>query len=807
MRHPKSALAARRSLTRQHGAALLIFLILFVTAALTYVVSSLTPEAVEAKRAQQTSASLAQAREALVGYALRYRDDQIVDGQYDRVYGYLPLPDLGTTRNNNTSCTLEGCDAANFTGNALNTTVIGRLPWRTLGLPPLRDGAGECLWYVVSGSHQRQQRVSPMNGDTLGQLDIVVANGTSALSSLISNVHDRPVAIIFSPGTPLPGQDRTASSTDIVGECGGNYDATNYLDAASASVTNYLSGTTNNASGDTSTTPKSMTVQGKIFQSGGNLLPTCQGNDCSLVANDTGATITSDLLFGTIRKSSFFRTDINEMLKRMAKCWSKNLASLSPVAIADYTPPPDKVAGRIPDAAASCSSYLDTSYGDAYDPKGYFSHYRDMIFIARPEPSSGTFTVNGDNTCKGVIVFAGLRGSNQRRTNSDEQKTLSNYLESPNLDGFLNEGSIVFTGDTLFDRSPPQSASADIVLCIPPDSDDLEEVISPDLPSDKQLTSYDPDTRTLTLGRADVSDNDYPAAALFGCSWMPVAHSTGSGFRSYFSFNIEDSGEGFTFAIVDGDRNSAGVCGGARQHLGYSGSSGNASVRSIAYPKIGVEIDTSKQTDVYGVNYGRADPDYAGGHAAIVYWGDEATVDDDNVHGLPVPTVPMPSRAPPRNPPVPATVTQHGDGVARLDSSSVSKLVGKTIHVRVEVTPASSDSVQQSTTYQVNAWIVKGDSDANIVAAMQDTTRPVTTLYPTISTAAFIHLQNQATIYDIQGGTCSVDSPCVAGQSCVSGYCYTQTMENIRLGFTTSQSTVAKNQVIRIQNFTTTWLP
>jgi hypothetical protein len=35
---------------------------------------------------------LAQAREALIGYAVRFRDDQLKQGTAGLVYGYLPIP-------------------------------------------------------------------------------------------------------------------------------------------------------------------------------------------------------------------------------------------------------------------------------------------------------------------------------------------------------------------------------------------------------------------------------------------------------------------------------------------------------------------------------------------------------------------------------------------------------------------------------------------------------------------------------------------------------------------------------------------
>jgi hypothetical protein len=108
---------------------------------LYFFISNLSPEFLRNRAQQQTGDSLAQAREALIGYAIRFRDEQLAQGSGGLVYGYLPMPDLGTSRNNNAGCTEEGCEAANFAGNAANITVIGRFPWRSLGTGPLRDAS------------------------------------------------------------------------------------------------------------------------------------------------------------------------------------------------------------------------------------------------------------------------------------------------------------------------------------------------------------------------------------------------------------------------------------------------------------------------------------------------------------------------------------------------------------------------------------------------------------------------------------------------------------------------------------------
>ncbi|HMM54133.1 MAG TPA: hypothetical protein PKC23_03825 [Candidatus Desulfobacillus sp.] len=712
----------------------MVFAIIFVLAALTYFLSGLAPDLSEARRQRQTEEALAKARDALLGYALRYRD------RYpDRMYGYLPLPDLGTTRNNNVGCTQEGCNAANFAGNALNTTVIGRLPWRALGIEPLRDGNGECLWFIVSGSHQSQQRTAPMNWDALGHLDIVFAKGTAALDSALASPHERPVAIIFSPGPPLPGQDRSPAADDV-SACGGNYDARNYLDPASAAalggVTNYLASSnpanSNSAFDVTGAgTPKQLSAQGKMFSAGGNFFADgCNGAACALVANDLGLPLTGDQLFAAIRNHGAFRSDINAMLDRMADCLAASLpvSGFAPTPIPGVAPA-DKASGRIPD---------DPCYGNSQPPTNYYDNYKEMLFVAKA--TSGVFTVNGNAGCAGVLIFASQRGAGQLRASAAQKDDPSNYLEGINLANFIGNGS-VFSGPEYLDRvSTAQSASQDIVRCIPAD-EGFVTTQSPGLAAAglAQLASYESATRTLTLGQAAASPLPLAVANfLHGCAWRPSTHVLGGGLRGYFVFSINGSTSGtlpgFAFTIADGDNNGTDACGAARQHLGYSGN--NTELPFIAPPKVGIEIDLIGDgsfqpisTPNHLLNGRNEEPlAYKGGHVAAIYWGGETDIqaktnpsgpkctppafdpgpvsycylpqeEDDNVHDQPS-RPPRPQYgdrrpgfpAPPYNPPLPAPEPKDylpgfvPAGAYPLDPFLHGTPVNQPIHLRFELT-------------------------------------------------------------------------------------------------------------------------
>lgn len=162
----------------------------------------------------RTVLAMANAREALLGYATTYRDTHS-----DEVFGYLPCPDLGTGTEGQAASACGGTDV----------TVIGRLPWKTLDVGPLRDASGECLWYAVSGDYKNNPKTGDLlNPDTNGLIEVMAADGSGFIAG--ASPTQRAVAVIFAPGAILPGQDRSLATTNPPTICGGNYNAANYLD-------------------------------------------------------------------------------------------------------------------------------------------------------------------------------------------------------------------------------------------------------------------------------------------------------------------------------------------------------------------------------------------------------------------------------------------------------------------------------------------------------------------------------------------------------------------------------------------------
>jgi type II secretory pathway pseudopilin PulG len=154
------AQALRRTPRRQRGVALILVLMLVVTASAFVMLSALNNRASrETAQRLVTAEALGQARRALIGYAVGYADGVHTP---DKGPGRLPCPDL-----------LGGSDpgVAESTGDcrAASDRETGLLPYRTLGLTTLADGSGAPLWYAVSENF-RSMVTTPVNSDDGGCL-------------------------------------------------------------------------------------------------------------------------------------------------------------------------------------------------------------------------------------------------------------------------------------------------------------------------------------------------------------------------------------------------------------------------------------------------------------------------------------------------------------------------------------------------------------------------------------------------------------------------------------------------------------
>ena len=170
---------------------------------------------IAAENNRKTALTLVQVKDALIGYAASSPTQP----------GILPCPD-----NDNDGSADAPC-------GAIGVTAIGRVPWKTLGLPDLRDGSGECIWYVVSANFKNSGLSGPasVNSDSPGTLAVYDSTGT--LTHPAASV----AAVVIAAGTTLAGQNRSPLGTTV---CGGNNNPADYLDAITVGATAF-----NNATG------------------------------------------------------------------------------------------------------------------------------------------------------------------------------------------------------------------------------------------------------------------------------------------------------------------------------------------------------------------------------------------------------------------------------------------------------------------------------------------------------------------------------------------------------------------------------
>ena len=130
---------ARRG--KQRGAALVIALLILLAGIGIVLAVGLAGFAAGAHRDRASERALVQAREALIAYAADRPVSHAVGP------GYLPCPDLDDDGWAEATCGSQSGDSG-------QQDRLGRLPWKTLGLPDLRDGYGERLWYAVSSKYK-----------------------------------------------------------------------------------------------------------------------------------------------------------------------------------------------------------------------------------------------------------------------------------------------------------------------------------------------------------------------------------------------------------------------------------------------------------------------------------------------------------------------------------------------------------------------------------------------------------------------------------------------------------------------------
>lgn len=219
-------------LSKQRGMTLVMLIFIVGLAATGYLLHALNPAAMQNQRDKKTAAALAEAKAALIGYAAGVDLTPGFCTTNCPRPGDLPCPDTDNDGVAEFAC-------GNASGTTGQSSRLGRLPWVTLGLPDLRDGSGERLWYAVSNRYKNNTRYRPLNSDT--EATITLRN---AAGSIINNATSATglAAVVIAPGEAIVRQD---TQLQVRNDANQNI-ASQYLDIALGEDNqNFNDGTTN----------------------------------------------------------------------------------------------------------------------------------------------------------------------------------------------------------------------------------------------------------------------------------------------------------------------------------------------------------------------------------------------------------------------------------------------------------------------------------------------------------------------------------------------------------------------------------
>lgn len=395
----------------QGGIALLLFLFLLLGLLTTVTLTAWNSSSQRLAQERKTQEALQQAKEALLAYAVA-----VYPAQNDRP-GDLPCPDLDNDGKKESSC-------GNASGSTGQDKRLGRLPWKNLGLPDLRDASGERLWYAVSNSFKENTRLLPLNSDTPGTIQVVDNAG---------NVIPKVIAVVIAPG---PALQRLGASAIQDRSLGGQNTPDNYLDTTAAEDNaDFIDGANNGF------------VNGIVRDAKGNIL-----------VNDSLLVITYNDLMPLLEKK--VAATVMQCLSSYAGTnfgrypWP---ASMSTSASGNYDDTADTLFGRIPNRMCNTAGKGDTlcptigtnqnmmaSWGSiagcTVTHNWFRDNWREQVFYAiandyKPMPGTalpacGNCLTVGSNTKVPLVILVGRQALNNQ--NRSAKAIVSNYLEGSN---------------------------------------------------------------------------------------------------------------------------------------------------------------------------------------------------------------------------------------------------------------------------------------------------------------------------------------------------------------------------------------
>jgi hypothetical protein len=526
---------AGRPRRRYHkGAALIMLMALLTMGVLYFLVVQLEAVSIYERESRQGGGgdSLAQAREALLGYAATYRDDSTHSTE---VFGYLPCPDM----------TGNG-DAAGSCGHAGEASV-GLLPYKTLGLPDLRDSSGNCLWYAVSGSFKNNPKgidatlpwtSAPLNWDTQGQFKVVDSGGTTTLVAP-DDAHGGAAAVIFAVGPPLGSQSRTAGTQ-----------APCYTNPAQIAA--YLDGGNNTIAAIAAASSATITLTQGLVKD-------------ATTDNDRLAWVTPKEIFDRVVNRKDFSNaltaspvgHVNKLTNEIKAALEKKIQDDLEANTTSNSQPSDigsftqfgKQIGTLPLSL----TLNDGNYTNYY--ANWSGQYRQALCSTLTTPC---LTVAG-TACRGALMFGGRNASGQPRTSTEQTYSTANldsYFEAGSGREILNSAATSFAGSIGYtENGTAASRALDVGTCLFPGEfkSFAQDIAGFDGGKTSRGTtsvaSVDTTAKTVTLG-------DTIGGVGTGCVWYPTPLALGTTMRIYFRYQVVTRGRGFTMAIADATTNS-----------------------------------------------------------------------------------------------------------------------------------------------------------------------------------------------------------------------------------------------------------